>query len=912
VKPFDRNGNFIFPISGGGDALKRLAVRSAGVTIFSGSIALAIQVIATVVLARLLTPLDFGLVAMVTTFSLLLMNFGGNGFTEVVVQREEMNHAIASDLFWINLSGGTLLTIGFAAAGALLAKFFEEPQVQKIAVGMSASIFLSSTSVLHLALLRRAMRFSAVSINDIVARAISVVVSVALGFAGWGYWALVAGACALPLSTTVGAWILCRWMPGPPRRVSGISAMLWYAIHTYGRFSLNYCVRNTDNLLVGWRFGAHSLGYYKKAYDLFALSANQLVSSTTLVAVSALSRIRNDRAEYRRYLLGAMSVVTFLGMGLASDLTLIGRDLIRLLLGRGWGEAGQIFTFFAPGIGAMILYGTHGWIHLSIGRADRWFRWGIVELIVTGLLFVGGLHWGPEGIAMAWCASFWILTIPAMWYAGKPIELGIGTVLSAVWKSTVASVLAGLATGLIFFKLVSLSSVSGVSGAALRVAVVSMSFGCLYLGAIGLLYRGFLPLKQLLTVLHEMILRGGATKLTKENVSGNGGSPMKVSVGEASLFKSGEQLLVSILIPAYNSQDWIASAIRSALGQTWKNKEIIVVDDGSTDQTMAVARQFESSGVRIVSQSNQGASAARNAAYALSRGDYIQWLDADDILAPDKIAQQMDALGKIGSSQILLSSSWARFMYRPHRAKFRSTALWDNLTPVEWLLRKMEQNIYMQTATWLVSRQLTEAAGPWDTRLTVDDDGEYFCRVLMASDGVRFVPESRVFYRSFGYDSLSYMGHSARKCQSHWLSMQLHIFYLRSLEDSDRSRTACLRYLKNNLIYFYPEEVEFLEQAQELAADLGWPLEAPSLSWQYAMARAIMGWSLANRTKMSLRRVRWRGMRFGDWVISQFDRETDATRAESEAFAAENEVLVTGGAKVSDYPKLNAESNTSS
>jgi PST family polysaccharide transporter len=134
--------------------------------------------------------------------------------------------------------------------------------------------------------------------------------------------------------------------------------------------------------------------------------------------VSALSRVRGDEAQYRRYLLGAIAVMAFLGMGIAGDLTLTGRDLIRVLLGPGWGEAGQIFTFFAPGIGIMLVYGTHGWIHLSIGRADRWFRWGIVEWTVTILLFLVALPWGPQGIAVAWCVSFWTLTLPAMWYAG--------------------------------------------------------------------------------------------------------------------------------------------------------------------------------------------------------------------------------------------------------------------------------------------------------------------------------------------------------------------------------------------------------------------------------------------------------------------------------------------------------------
>jgi len=256
------------------------------------------------------------------------------------------------------------------------------------------------------------------------------------------------------------------------------------------------------------------------------------------------------------------------------------------------------------------------------------------------------------------------------------------------------------------------------------------------------------------------------------------------------------KLLVSILIPAYNAQEFVADAIRSAIAQTWEPKEIIVVDDGSKDQTLTIAKQFEADSVRVVTQKNNGAAAARNKAFSLSRGAYIQWLDADDLLSPDKIARQMAALDQDRSKRKLLSSAWGNFMYRPYRAQFNPTPLWADLTPVEWLRRKMGQNLYMQTATWLVSRELTEAAGPWDTRLLGDDDGEYFCRVLLASNGVRFVPEAKVYYRAFGFDGLSDIGKSTRKIEAQWLSMQLHIRYLRSLEESERSHAACLQYLR--------------------------------------------------------------------------------------------------------------------
>lgn len=326
--------------------------------------------------------------------------------------------------------------------------------------------------------------------------------------------------------------------------------------------------------------------------------------------------------------------------------------------------------------------------------------------------------------------------------------------------------------------------------------------------------------------------------------------------------------LVSILIPAFNAQEWLADTLRSALAQTWERTEIIVVDDGSTDQTLAVARQFESRGVRVYTQTNRGAAAARNEAFRLSRGEYIQWLDADDLLAPDKISLQMEARG---SERTLLSSAWGWFLYRHHRAQFIPTALWSDLTIVEWMVRKMDQNLHMQTATWLVSRELTEAAGPWDTKLLGDDDGEYFCRVLMASDRVRFVPQAKVYYRSSGTSSLSYIGQSDRKIKAHWRSMLAHINYVRSLEDNDRVRAACVKYLQNWLIHFYPEHADIVREANDLAAELGGHLVPPHLSWKYSWIRSLLGWRLAKEVQLRARRARWSLQRSWDKALFEIE-----------------------------------------
>lgn len=335
--------------------------------------------------------------------------------------------------------------------------------------------------------------------------------------------------------------------------------------------------------------------------------------------------------------------------------------------------------------------------------------------------------------------------------------------------------------------------------------------------------------------------------------------------------------LVSILIPAFNAQDWIAQTIRSAESQTWSRKEVIIVDDGSRDGTLSVARKFESKNVRVVSTENQGAAAARNTAFSFSQGDYIQWLDADDLLAADKIAEQLAALSDKDTNRTLLSGAWATFAYRPDRARFSPTSLWEDLSAAEWLLRKMGDQVFMANSSWLTSRRLSEDAGPWDTSLSYDDDGEYFSRVLLSSDGTRFVPAAKALYRNAATNRVSDLGLSQAKMDSLLRSMKLHLTYLRSLENSDRVTDACMRYLQNWSIYFDPNRRDIAEELQRLARGMGRELGQPVLRWKYAWLKPIFGSSAARRAQFAIPFAKHRAMCAWDRFMHRFERNATAS-----------------------------------
>lgn len=324
--------------------------------------------------------------------------------------------------------------------------------------------------------------------------------------------------------------------------------------------------------------------------------------------------------------------------------------------------------------------------------------------------------------------------------------------------------------------------------------------------------------------------------------------------------------LVSIIIPAYNVEHVIGDTIRSALNQTWAKKEIIIVDDGSKDNTFKVAKTFESNLVKVISQANRGASAARNAGLRFAQGTYIQWLDGDDLLERDKVACQLESVDNGHCSKTLLTSSFRTFYFSYQRSSLCRSVLWQNLSPVDWLINKFNCNVWMNPATWLVSRKLTELAGPWDERLVRDNDGEYICRVMTVSEAVRFVDKAVSYYRVGNLGSLS-TSTSNSACESLLLSLDLCTQYLLSLEDSVRSRNACLNVVKSWVPFLYPDKKEALLKLKVLASQFGGDLEAPQVAWKYWLLHKCFGWQVTKRVMTDCRRVKLTTVRNLDWFL---------------------------------------------
>lgn len=302
--------------------------------------------------------------------------------------------------------------------------------------------------------------------------------------------------------------------------------------------------------------------------------------------------------------------------------------------------------------------------------------------------------------------------------------------------------------------------------------------------------------------------------------------------------------LVSILIPCYNSEQNLSETIKSALAQTWKNIEIIIVDDGSTDNSLAVAKSFESSIVKVISQENQGQSASENRAFAESQGDFIEYLDADDLLAPDKIERQIKLLGN--SDSFVACCEWSRFYKFPREAIFIPQPLWKDLDPVDWLVCAWERHYMMHGATWLIPRKIAEKAGAWDERLSLINDFDYFSRVLLASEGVKFCPGARTYYRSGNNTSLS--GSKSEKArQSEFLALSLGTSNLLVKEHSPRTRHACATVFQRFIYEVYPDVPELSKQAAAKVKELGGSNLKPTGGLMFQLLSKVVGWQQAKK-----------------------------------------------------------------
>lgn len=381
---------------------------------------------------------------MVTVITEIFYVFKDLGLSYATIQQPSLSHRQISTLFWMNLTFGIIVALVIIAISPAIAWFYHKPELRLITIISSINFVFIGLSTQHLALLQRNLEFVAVAIIEIMATFLSTAIAIAMAWWGGGYWALVSRPLTLGLITTAGVWVFCRWRPGPPVRASGIGPMLRFGKETLIAYAFDYLTLNLDKTLIGRKYGADQIGFYQRAVYLSKFASNSITISLMNVAVATLSKLRDDADSYRRSYLKAFSIVSFLGMPLSVFMFIKSREIVSVILGPQWSQTARIFSVLAVSTGVYLVYNTNGWLHLSLGRSDRFKKWTIGAAVVYFVAIIIGLGFGVMGVAIAYTAATFLLTIPCVLYAGKPIGLRIGEIMSNLWRFSLAAILSGL------------------------------------------------------------------------------------------------------------------------------------------------------------------------------------------------------------------------------------------------------------------------------------------------------------------------------------------------------------------------------------------------------------------------------------------------------------------------------------
>lgn len=379
-----------------------------------------LEVATTIVLARLLTPADFGLIGMVVAVTGFLEMFKDMGLSAATVQREEITHEQVTTLLWLNVGVSALLMVGTIIMAPILAWFYGEPRLVEITLVFSVTFLFGGLMIQHEAILRRQMRFTVLAALEFGTMVLSVSLAVGLAVAEFGYWALVARSVASSVLMAGGVWLFCRWRPGRPQWADGSDELLWFGGHLTGFSLVNYFARHFDDILIGRFFGAEPLGLFRKAHDILKVPLSEINQPVGSVAKPMLARLMDDPKKYRRTYIRLLEKLLMVTMPLGAYMIGAADWLIASILGSHWLEATPIFIALGIGLFTQPTSHTTGWLFISQDRTDQMMRWGALGSFLSIVSFIAGLPWGVVGVAAFYSVSGVFVRTPILlWYVSR-------------------------------------------------------------------------------------------------------------------------------------------------------------------------------------------------------------------------------------------------------------------------------------------------------------------------------------------------------------------------------------------------------------------------------------------------------------------------------------------------------------
>ena len=394
------------------------AARGAALTLGAQGARVIVQLTSVILLARLLTPGDYGLIAMVIAIIGVGEIFRDFGLSSAAIQAKHLSSRQRGNLFWINTAIGGILTVVVFATAGLLAAAYGRAELVPIAHALSWTFLLNGLATQFRATLVRELRFRALAASDVAAPAIALAVATVAALLGWGYWALVAQQLSQALALLVLLALLAGWLPGLPRRGEPMRGLLTFGWHMVAAQLVGYISNNVDSVLVGMRFGAVSLGIYNRAFQLLMTPLNQVRTPLTSVALPILSRLAEDGRRFNDYVARGQlalgySLVAALGVvvSAAEPVTLV-------LLGERWAAVAPILRLLAIAGVFQTLAFVGYWVYIARGLTADLLRYSLVSAAIKIACIVIGSNWGVIGIAtgyaiapaLSWPISLWWLS----------------------------------------------------------------------------------------------------------------------------------------------------------------------------------------------------------------------------------------------------------------------------------------------------------------------------------------------------------------------------------------------------------------------------------------------------------------------------------------------------------------------
>ena len=432
----------------------------------------ALQTIAIPILARLLAPGDYGIMAMATTVTGLASLFSDAGLGVATVQKEEINQEYVDSMFWFSAGIGLILTLVASLSSPFVVWFFDEPALLPVTIVLSFAFVINGCSMQQRALLSRHLRFFELAVVDIVATVGSFIASIAMASWGFGYWALVAVIPGASLFKTIALWFISDWRPDRPAMASGVIESLQFGANVTGFSFLNYFVRRGDDIIVGRYFGTGILGLYSRSYSLLTLPLRQIMGPMTLVMVPSLSRLQSEPDRFNRFFAQANSVAAYMVNPFVIALIVFPEDCVALILGPKWMGAVPLASMLAIGGIIQPLVSSLGWVFIATGNPNLHVRWALIVAPIFLVCFWAGAQFGVYGVAVGFTVSALFNGVGSLLFAGKFTILNLKYLLR---RLTLPYAL-GLATFLLFLVVRVLLPDAGLYRIATAAAVVIFSY----------------------------------------------------------------------------------------------------------------------------------------------------------------------------------------------------------------------------------------------------------------------------------------------------------------------------------------------------------------------------------------------------------------------------------------------------